>query len=105
MDKALRNTLRSAITDCRKLLEEDYSRQLEGYYGVHADGHIESFDKLPHLDSHGQSQRQAIEAAINHEESSGADPQNHRPCSRHKESRASGFDLIDLGLGYPHPGF
>ena len=42
MDKSLRNTLRLAITNCRKLLEEDYARQLEGQYGVHANGNIEA---------------------------------------------------------------
>jgi len=71
MDKSLRNTLRLAITNCRKLLEEDCSRQLEGKYGVHANGYIESFDKLPLLSVKGQAERQAIEATIKHEASSG----------------------------------
>ncbi len=71
MDKSLRNSLRLAITNCRKLLEDEYARQLEGKFGVHANGKIETFEKLPLLGQKGKVERQVIEATLLHEETSG----------------------------------
>ncbi len=71
MDKSKRNCLRLTITKCRKLLEDDYARQLEGKYGVHTDGTIEDFGKLPLLGDNGKAERQIIEATLTHEETSG----------------------------------
>jgi hypothetical protein len=67
MDTALRNTLRLTITSCRRLLEEDYLLQLEGRYGIRADGSMEALDSLQHLDAAGKAERLAIEASLQHE--------------------------------------
>jgi hypothetical protein len=67
METTLRNTLRLAITSCRRLLEEDYLLQLEGRYGIQADGRMESLDGLEHLDATGLAERRSIEAALLHE--------------------------------------
>ncbi len=67
MDTALRNTLRLAITSCRRLLEEDYLLQLEGHYGIRADGSVEPLESLQHLDAAGKAERQSIQAALQHE--------------------------------------
>jgi len=72
MDKAQRNTIYTAVVKCRHLLERDLARQLEGAYGVHADGAFEPLDGLTHLDAVGRADRGAIEAAIRHEEVAGA---------------------------------
>jgi hypothetical protein len=72
MDKALRNTLYNTVVQCRQLLERDLALQLEGSYGVHADGTVEPLEGLKHLDAVGQADRQAIEAALQHEEAGGA---------------------------------
>ena len=74
MDKIPRNTLYNAVVKCRKLLERDLALQLEGTYGIHADGTSESLDDLTHLDALGRADRQAIEAAIRHEMAAGASP-------------------------------
>ena len=72
MDKAQRITIYTAVVKCRDLLERDLARQLEGVYGVHADGVFEPLDGLTHLDAVGRADRQAIEAAIRHEKVAGA---------------------------------
>ena len=41
MDKALRNTLRNVVTQCRKLLEDAIADTLEGQYGVYRSGKTE----------------------------------------------------------------
>ena len=61
METSLRNTLRLTITSCRRLLEEDYCLQLEGHYGIRADGQMEP-SGLQHLDARGKAERGAIEA-------------------------------------------
>lgn len=72
MDKALRNILYNTVVRCRELLERDLALQLEGTYGVHTDGTIEPLEGLKHLDAVGRADRQAIEAALHHEEAGGA---------------------------------
>jgi hypothetical protein len=68
MDKALRNILYNTVVQCRQLLEHDLALQLEGTYGVHADGTVEPLESLKHLDAVGRADRQAIDAALQHEE-------------------------------------
>ena len=46
MDKALRNTLRNVVTQCRKLLEEAVGEVLQGQFGIHADGKVEEASHL-----------------------------------------------------------
>jgi len=68
VDKSLRASLYSTVVCCRRLLEEDLALQLEGTYGVRADGTFEPLESLAHLDAVGRADRQAIEAAVHHEE-------------------------------------
>jgi len=68
VDKSLCASLYSTVVCCRQLLEEDLALQLEGTYGVHADGTFERLESLAHLDAVGRADRQAIEAAVHHEE-------------------------------------
>jgi len=72
MDKTQRNILYNTVVQCRRLLEQDLARQLEGTYGIHADGAFEPLKGLTHLDAVGRADRGAIEAAICHEEAVGA---------------------------------
>ncbi len=91
MDKNLRNQLYNTVVKCRRLLEEDLTRQLEGSYGIHANGTIESLDSLTHLDAVGRADRQAIEAAIRHEEANGAKRQE----AVERYLRQSAFTLLN----------
>ena len=69
MDRPLRNALRSAVVECRKILEEEVSRQLEGTYGVTPKGELlEPF--VPADDAIG-AEREEILASIRHIESFG----------------------------------
>lgn len=54
----------SAVVRCCKLLEQDCALQLEGTYGVHADGTVEPLASLVHLDAIGQADRQALVAEV-----------------------------------------
>jgi hypothetical protein len=74
MKQSLRNQLYAIVVACRRSLERDFRRQLEGSYGVHADGHIEPLESLVHLDAVGQADRHAIEQTLAHYEAGGASP-------------------------------
>jgi hypothetical protein len=67
IESSLRNTLRLTITSCRRLLEEHYRLQLEGQYGIHADGVMEPLSIMRHLTARGKAERRSIEAALKHE--------------------------------------
>jgi hypothetical protein len=71
MRESQRSALYAVVTRCRTLLEEDFGRQLEGAYGVHADGSVEPIAHLTHLNAPGKADRQAIEAFFAHEEANG----------------------------------
>ncbi len=66
MDDSLRNTLRLVIVNCRRLLEEDLSQQLEATYGIHSNGKVEPAEKLVHLNAAGRAARRALDDLLEH---------------------------------------
>src|SRR6266849_6482562 len=70
MDKATRNTIERATQQARKLLEDDFSSQLEGTFDVLRSGVIASRGGA-HLSAFQQFQRDKIVAAIEHKRASG----------------------------------
>jgi hypothetical protein len=70
MDKAIRNAIERATQQARKLLEEDFSSQLEGTFDVLRSGVVASKGGA-HLSAAQQSQRGKILAAIEHKRAAG----------------------------------
>src|ERR1019366_1605019 len=70
MDKATRNTIERATQQARKLLDEDFSSQLEGTFDVLRSGVIASKGGA-HLSELQQYQRDKIVAAIEHKRVAG----------------------------------
>jgi len=70
MDKATRNAVERATQQGRKLLDEDFSSQLEGTFDVLRSGVIDS-KAGAHLSAQQQSQRDKIVAAIEHKRAAG----------------------------------
>jgi len=66
MDKALRNTLRNAVTQCRKLLEDAIAETLEGQYGVFRTGKIEDTARMVHLSPDETALRERILVHLHH---------------------------------------
>jgi hypothetical protein len=46
MNKQTRNTLRNAVTQCRRLLEDSIAELLQGQFGIHAGGKIEEASQM-----------------------------------------------------------
>ena len=70
MDKALRNTLRNVVTQCRKLLEEAIREILEGRYGIYANGKVEESNRLTSLSTQEAAHRKDLIAHLKHIEAS-----------------------------------
>ncbi|MBP7868696.1 MAG: BREX-1 system adenine-specific DNA-methyltransferase PglX [Firmicutes bacterium] len=71
MDKSTRALLRSAVTRCRATLEESLGQVLEGEFGVHSDGHIESDGSLPQLDAGQLADRRILISNVEHVQARG----------------------------------
>jgi hypothetical protein len=70
MDKATRNAIERATQQARKLLDEDFSSQLEGTFDVLRSGAIAPKGGV-HLSAREQFQRDKIVAAIVHKRAAG----------------------------------
>jgi hypothetical protein len=70
MDKAIRNAIERATQQARKLLDEDFSLQLEGTFDVLPGGAIAP-NGGAHLSARQQFQRDKIVAAIEHKRAAG----------------------------------
>jgi len=91
MERALRNQLYVTVVRCRQLLEQDLAQQLEGRFGVHADGSLEPLPGLTHLDAPGRADRGAVEAAIHHYEAGGME----HPAAVERYLRESAFTFLN----------
>jgi hypothetical protein len=63
MHQEIRNKLRNVVTQCRKLLEEAISQELEGKYRIFAKNAQVTADlnaPMPHLDEEAQESRKSI---------------------------------------------
>lgn len=74
MDKALRNTLRNTVTQCRKLLEEATGALLEGQFGIHGAGTVEDASSMGHLSGEDQRYRGDLLAHLEHIRAAGIKP-------------------------------
>lgn len=76
MDKAIRNTLRNTVTQCRRLLEGAIANVLEGQFGIHHDGKVEDRSRLGHLSESDRAFHEELVAHLRHIEARGYKPQD-----------------------------
>ncbi len=79
MDQAIRNKLRSVVTQCRRLLEESIAQQLQGKFDIYATGkkdEVKAEEDVPlgHLTDEERQARQDILAHFKHIEALGYKP-------------------------------
>ena len=51
-DKDTRNQLAALVTQCRRLLTEEFTKQCQSSYGIRADGSVVPMEELTHLSDH-----------------------------------------------------
>lgn len=67
MEKALRNSLRNSVTQCRRMLEPAILDVLQGQFGIHATGRIEPAKTIAdHLSSEDMRFREELLAHLEH---------------------------------------
>lgn len=71
MDASTRNTLRNAVTGCRKILETAISELLEGRYGIDKKGTITPNERMEHLSAEDKHFRNDLIAHLEHIQASG----------------------------------
>ncbi len=79
MDQALRNKLRNVVTQCRKLLEDSISQELEGKYGIFAKKDQVTADpnaRMTHLTEEEQAARKDILDHFAHIQARGFKPKD-----------------------------
>ncbi len=78
MEKDTRSKLQAATQAMRRLLEEDFDKQLEGIYDILPNGTVPATPGA-HLDARGQLARAKLVAAFDHHCRHGQDPRAARP--------------------------
>ena len=79
MDQEIRNKLRNVVTQCRKLLEDSVSQELEGKYGIFAKKDHVTADpnaKMSHLSEEEQAARKDILDHFGHIKARGFKPKD-----------------------------
>jgi len=71
MDATTRNTLRNAVTGCRKILETAVSELLEGSFGIDRKGTITPHERMRHLSPEDQRFRSDLIAHLEHIQANG----------------------------------
>src|SRR5262245_11981738 len=77
MDQEIRNKLRNVVTQCRKLLEDSVSQELEGKYGIFAKKDQVTADpnaRMPHLTEEERAAREDILDHFGHIKARGLNP-------------------------------
>jgi hypothetical protein len=74
MNKDSRNKLRSAIVQCRTLLERAVADVLQGEFGIHGTGLTENAARMTHLSLEDQNYREQILIHLEHIQSFGVKP-------------------------------
>ena len=74
MDKAIRNTLRNTVTQCRRILEGAVAELLEGQFGIHRDGTVELAARMTRLSDADRAYREQVARYLEHLQAHSAQP-------------------------------
>jgi hypothetical protein len=76
LDRATRNTLRNAVTQCRRLLEEAVGDVLEGRLGIRRTGEVEDAARMTHLSEEERQHREQVISHLRHIQAGGLKPKD-----------------------------
>jgi len=82
-DQSTRNRLQKLVSDCRKLLSEEFSIQLQQTYGIDPhSGEVAGLDRLTHLSDRDRQIAQLLRDTLAHYLAIDDDDKAHRihPC-------------------------
>ncbi|WP_120997716.1 Eco57I restriction-modification methylase domain-containing protein [Stutzerimonas urumqiensis] len=95
-DQSTRNRLQKLVSDCRKLLSEEFSIQLQQTYGIDPhSGEVAGLDRLTHLSDRDRQTAQLLRDTLAHYLAVDADDNAHRIASIDRIIREQAFTVLN----------
>ncbi|XLY86408.1 Eco57I restriction-modification methylase domain-containing protein [Ectopseudomonas mendocina] len=95
-DQSTRNRLQKLVSDCRKLLSEEFSIQLQQTYGIDPhSGEVAGLDRLTHLSDRDRQTAQLLRDTLAHYLAVDADDKDHRIAAIDRIIREQAFTVLN----------
>ncbi|ENA1252647.1 SAM-dependent methyltransferase [Pseudomonas sp. 4B] len=95
-DQSTRNRLQKLVSDCRKLLSEEFSIQLQQTYGIDPhSGEVAGLDRLTHLSDRDRQTAQLLRDTLAHYLAVDADDKAHRIAVIDRIIREQAFTVLN----------
>lgn len=95
-DQSTRNRLQKLVSDCRKLLSEEFSIQLQQTYGIDPySGEVASLDRLTHLSDRDRQTAQLLRDTLAHYLAIDEDDKAHRIAAIDRIIREQAFTVLN----------
>jgi len=95
-DQSTRNRLQKLVSDCRKLLSEEFSIQLQQTYGIDPhSGEVAGLDRLTHLSDRDRQTAQLLRDTLAHYLAVDADDKAHRIAAIDRIIREQAFTVLN----------
>lgn len=95
-DQSTRNRLQKLVSDCRKLLSEEFSIQLRQTYGIDPhSGEVAGLDRLTHLSDRDRQIAQLLRDTLAHYLAVDADDKAHRIAAIDRIIREQAFTVLN----------
>lgn len=95
-DQSTRNRLQKLVSDCRKLLSEEFSIQLQQTYGIDPhSGEVAGLDRLTHLSDRDRQIAQLLRDTLAHYLAVDADDKAHRIAAIDRIIREQAFTVLN----------
>ena len=95
-DQSTRNRLQKLVSDCRKLLSQEFSIQLQQTYGIDPhSGEVAGLDRLTHLSDRDRQTAQLLRDTLAHYLAVDADDKDHRIAAIDRIIREQAFTVLN----------
>lgn len=95
-DQSTRNRLQKLVSDCRKLLSEEFSIQLQQAYGIDPNsGEVAGLDRLNHLSDRDRQTAQLLRDTLEHYLAIDEDDKAHRIAAIDRIIREQAFTVLN----------
>lgn len=95
-DQSTRNRLQKLVSDCRKLLSEEFSIQLQQTYGIDPhSGEVAGLDRLTHLSDRDRQTAQLLRDTLAHYLAVDADDKDHLIAAIDRIIREQAFTVLN----------
>ncbi|MCY1190871.1 hypothetical protein D9M72_20940 [compost metagenome] len=95
-DQSTRNRLQKLVSDCRRLLSDEFSIQLQQTYGIDPNsGEVASLERLTHLSDRDRQTAQLLRDTLAHYLAGEEDDKTHRIAAIDRITREQAFTVLN----------